>query len=98
MPGEDEHKDWCDEHDEEQGCATDWSGCADYDTGAEILTRILQRPGQAPIVQLSLQVDGSEVVADFSPHTLKRLGGEIEGLVSEARALAYQHEKETASS
>ena len=98
MSGNDKHTDWCEEHDDDHGCATDWVGYSDYDRGTQILTRILQRPGQAPVVQLSLQHDGKEIIADFEPYALRGLTAEIRGVISEAQALAYEHEQSTKSS
>lgn len=68
MADEQEHQEWCDEHDDKQGCATDWQGAVDEEHGSTILTRVLQRAGQAPVVQVAVQVDDQELVADFSPY------------------------------
>lgn len=65
MSGDEQHTDWCEEHDD--GCATDWRGARDIEHEAEILTRVLQRDGQPPVVQVSLRVGEQDLVGDFSP-------------------------------
>lgn len=66
MPGEEQHKYWCEEHDDE-GCATEWRGVEHSESGAHLLTRVLRRDGEDPVVQVSMQSEGSQTIGDFPP-------------------------------
>lgn len=79
------HKEWCGEHEEGEGCASEWRGSED-ERGAHLLHRILQRPGEAPVVQVSLNVPGEgELVAEFAPDTLRRFAADFAADVAAAQ-------------
>lgn len=92
---DDDHREWCDQdHEEGEPCASEWRGARDGN-GAELLSRVLQRPDEEPVVQISLTNGEQSVIAEFSPVGAPgdRIGGFPELLTEDAGLAWYGHSK-----